>query len=285
MRTIVILPIHLLVTLARLTKPGGARSISEESVLVKNQLLIPNRSRQRSPNLRVSDRIAVRLRIVTTDTAGNILQYETNMTSSATVRMHLPQNDFDGDEMSDLGIFRPSAGGWKVLPSISPDSYQGAQWGSNTDIPVSGDDDGDGKTDLAVWRPGVGTWYILKSSTPVAYSNTQWGLSTDTPAPADYDGDGRTDITVWRPGTGVWYILPTGTPGTYTETQWGTNGDTPVSGDFDGDGKADIAVWRPSTGVWYIKLSGTPGSYTARQWGMAGDMPISSLTGILNSIP
>jgi hypothetical protein len=49
--------LHLLATVARLAGPGGARSVVAESVLVKQQLLILNRPRERSPNLRVSDRI------------------------------------------------------------------------------------------------------------------------------------------------------------------------------------------------------------------------------------
>ena len=61
MRNIVILLVHLLVTLARLTRPGGVRSVIAESVLVKHQLLVLTRSRQRSPNLRVSDRIVAGL--------------------------------------------------------------------------------------------------------------------------------------------------------------------------------------------------------------------------------
>jgi putative transposase len=61
MRNIVILLVHLLVTLARLTRPGGVRSVVAESVLVKHQLLVLTRSRQRSPNLRVSDRIVAGL--------------------------------------------------------------------------------------------------------------------------------------------------------------------------------------------------------------------------------
>ncbi len=48
-------------TLARLLGPGGIRSVIAESVLVKQQLLILNRSRQRSPNLRTSDRLAAGL--------------------------------------------------------------------------------------------------------------------------------------------------------------------------------------------------------------------------------
>ena len=57
MRDLVILFIHLIATFARLLGPGGLRSVVAESVLVKQQLLILNRSRQRSPNLRASDRL------------------------------------------------------------------------------------------------------------------------------------------------------------------------------------------------------------------------------------
>jgi len=49
--------LHLLATVARLAGPGGARSIVAESLLVKHQLLILNRSRKRSPNLHLSDRV------------------------------------------------------------------------------------------------------------------------------------------------------------------------------------------------------------------------------------
>ena len=58
MRDLVILFIHLLTTVARLARPGGVRSVVAESLLIKHQLLILNRSRQRAPNLRLSDRLA-----------------------------------------------------------------------------------------------------------------------------------------------------------------------------------------------------------------------------------
>jgi transposase InsO family protein len=61
MRDLVILFIHLIATFARLLGPGGMRSVVAESVLVKQQLLILNRSRQRSPNLRASDRLVAGL--------------------------------------------------------------------------------------------------------------------------------------------------------------------------------------------------------------------------------
>ena len=57
MRDPIILLVHLIATLARLMGPGGLRSVVAESLLVKQQLLILNRSRHRAPNLRPSDRI------------------------------------------------------------------------------------------------------------------------------------------------------------------------------------------------------------------------------------
>ena len=49
MRDLAVLFLHLLTTVARLAGPGGARAVVAESVLVKQQLLILNRSVKRSP--------------------------------------------------------------------------------------------------------------------------------------------------------------------------------------------------------------------------------------------
>src|SRR6266567_6367484 len=61
MRDLAVLFLHLIVTIVRLAGPRGARSVVAESVLLKQQLLILNRPRKRSPNLRVSDRIVAGL--------------------------------------------------------------------------------------------------------------------------------------------------------------------------------------------------------------------------------
>jgi len=57
MKDLVFLLIHLLTTLAKLLGPGGAKSIVADSLLMKQQLLIINRSRRRAPNLTVTDRV------------------------------------------------------------------------------------------------------------------------------------------------------------------------------------------------------------------------------------
>jgi putative transposase len=57
MRNLLVLFVHFIATLARLLGPGGVRSLVAESLLLKHQLVIVNRSRHRSPNLSASDRI------------------------------------------------------------------------------------------------------------------------------------------------------------------------------------------------------------------------------------
>jgi putative transposase len=61
MRDLVLLAIHLLVSLAKLLRPGGARTVIAESLLLKHQLLITARSRRRGPNLTSTDRFVIGL--------------------------------------------------------------------------------------------------------------------------------------------------------------------------------------------------------------------------------
>ena len=64
MRDLLLLAIHLLVTLAKLLRPGGVRAVAAESLLLKHQLLIINRSRERAPNLTTLDRFVLGLATV-----------------------------------------------------------------------------------------------------------------------------------------------------------------------------------------------------------------------------
>ena len=56
MKDLLVLLVHLLTTIAKLLDPGGAKAIVADSLLMKQQLLIINRSRQRAPNLSALDR-------------------------------------------------------------------------------------------------------------------------------------------------------------------------------------------------------------------------------------
>jgi putative transposase len=57
MKDLLLILAHFLTTLAKLLGPGGATAIVADSLLMKQQLLIIDRSRRRAPNLTVIDRL------------------------------------------------------------------------------------------------------------------------------------------------------------------------------------------------------------------------------------
>ena len=57
MKILLVLLAHLLTSLAKLLGSGGVKAIVANSLLMKQQLLIINRSRRRAPNLTVTDRL------------------------------------------------------------------------------------------------------------------------------------------------------------------------------------------------------------------------------------
>ena len=56
MKDIIYLLFDLLTTLAKLLRAGGSRTVIAENLLLKQQLIIHSRSRQRAPNLTTQDR-------------------------------------------------------------------------------------------------------------------------------------------------------------------------------------------------------------------------------------
>jgi len=49
MRDLFVLAIHLFLTLAKMAGPGGVRGVAAVSLLLKQQLLVSSRSRERHP--------------------------------------------------------------------------------------------------------------------------------------------------------------------------------------------------------------------------------------------
>lgn len=184
-----------------------------------------------------------------------------------------PIFDFDGDSISDVGIFRQSDAKWFITHLGPNSSVFVTAFGVGTDILTPADFTGDSKTDIAVFRPSNGSWYVLRSE-DYSYTAFPLGQNGDIPMPADFDGDGKADACVFRPSTGIWYVLRS-LDGSVTATQFGLSGDKPVAADYDGDGKADIAIYRPngaSESEWWILKS--TGGVAATAFGSATDMAV-----------
>jgi len=179
--------------------------------------------------------------------------------------------DFDGDGITDLGVYRSSSNFWFAWQStdgaLTPFAF-----GTSGDIAIPADYDGDGLCDIAVFRPSTATWYIFGSATG-AWSPMQYGTSIDLPIPADYDGDGKADFAVLRPTSMRWYIYGSLEEEPMTPFVYGAVGDMPIPADYDGDGLADPAVLRPSTMTWYAYGS-TVGPIAPVMFGAPGDRPV-----------
>jgi hypothetical protein len=175
--------------------------------------------------------------------------------------------DFDGDNRTDISIFRATSSWW--YQRSSDNAIVTARLGESTDKKVPSDYTGDGKADIASWRPSTGEWLVLRSEDLTFYA-FPFGSLGDTPVPGDYDGDNKSDAAVFRPSTNTWYIQNSG--GGITIQGFGTTGDQPVVADYDGDNKSDIAIFRPSVSEWWI-LRSTEGLF-AVQFGSTGDKPV-----------
>ncbi|HQU84832.1 MAG TPA: VCBS repeat-containing protein [Pyrinomonadaceae bacterium] len=193
-------------------------------------------------------------------------------------------SDFDRDGKTDIGVFRPSNGAWYMQRSSSGGIITN-NWGTNGDIPVTGDFKAGGfvygNGDYLLYRPSTGTFLLDYGSSPAPPTYFQWGQAGDIPVTGDFfrNNEGGyhsvTDFGIFRTSNGEWYFAPTNFDGTVTSfygIKFGQAGDIPVWGDYDLDAKSDYGVFRPSTGTWYINSS--QNGLIVYNWGKSGDIPV-----------
>jgi len=177
--------------------------------------------------------------------------------------------DFDGDNKSDVAVWRPAPlkdSAFYIINS-SNGTIRIEHFGLMQDDPsVIGDYNGDGKDDIAVYRngtnPGDPSYWYWHTAQGGPFFEMQWGQNGDTPAPGDYDGNGKNDFVIRRNAGGgqarFWTRLDSGV---VNSTIFGTPTDRIVPGDYDGDAKTDIATTRSISGQinwFYMPSSGGP---------------------------
>ena len=194
---------------------------------------------------------------------------DVNFPISASVATIRAPFDYDGDDKTDLSIYRPSLGQWWYQKS-SDTTVFAATFGAATDKIVPADFTGDQKADFAFWRPSTGEWFVLRSE-DFSFYLVPFGALNDVPLGGDFDGDGKSDLSVYRPSTNTWFIQKSA--GGTDIIGFGAVGDVPVVGDYDGDSKTDIAIYRPSLGQWWIRRSSDAGVF-ATTFGSTADKPV-----------
>lgn len=191
--------------------------------------------------------------------------------------------DYDGDNKTDVAIWRPGAPGaaeWYILNTMSGTVSRYVFGQSGDDPTVQGDWDGDGKTDIAVYRGGAAagqqSYFYYRGSLNNPSGNITyipWGQNGDFPFSGDFDGDNMADAAVQRGvagGQGRFFIRhATGSTDSFI---YGTSSDVISPGDYDGDGKTDVMVSRSIGGsiTWFLRPSSNPGSAGAGAFAVFG---------------
>ncbi|MDR3638959.1 MAG: proprotein convertase P-domain-containing protein [Isosphaeraceae bacterium] len=202
----------------------------------------------------------------TTVASGNIKTIHLNANANAIPIV----GDFDGDGVTDVGVYEPGTGSspstWIIDESTG--GLQTFTFGQAGDQPVPGNYDGTGKDELAVYRPSTGQFLIAGAGGTANPTIVAIGAPNEVPVPGNYDNQyyfnnhvaERTDVAVYNPSTGAYTIgqwVGTGvtvTPRTDTgpSSDLFQAGDIPVPADYDGTGNAEPAVYRQSTGQFIV---------------------------------
>jgi len=170
--------------------------------------------------------------------------------------------DFDGDQRTDLAVYKESLAEWAVLLSMT--EYNVAVvWagvGGPGYVPACGDYDGDGADEIGAYKAASGKWQILLTGGGVDIVTSSDGFLGDAASvgiPADFDGDGKADFAVYAAATGTWQVrFSLSDYALGVLAGFGTAGSMAQPVDYDGDQKADVGYYEPSTGNWVLKLSG-----------------------------
>jgi hypothetical protein len=163
--------------------------------------------------------------------------------------------DFDGDDHTDIGVFRPTTGQFIIRRQPQGVVVTVTFVGEPGDRPVIGDWDGDGFDTLGVFRDNGAfppVFFLTNSRiTDGAFFKVELqlfeGQEGDVPIAGDWNGDGIDSFGFYHPSTSKFFLVDNIFTGAVTRAfAFGTAGDLPFAGDWDGDDIDGVGVFRPS---------------------------------------
>lgn len=169
--------------------------------------------------------------------------------------------DFNGDGVSDVGVYNKAAGNVTVAISNKSSFTSASIWinslaYSSAAQVFTGDFNGDGLIDIGVFNDG--NWSFAVSDGTQFISKSEWDTSFGvgkTPVISDFNHDGLTDIGVFTKDTGLWQIYRCTGNGFLPGGDWLNNfgqgeWNSVYALDFNGDGLTDAACFDNSTFTW-----------------------------------
>ena len=113
--------------------------------------------------------------------------------------------DWNGDHVTDAGVFRPSNGNWYLDYNLDGVKDKEFHFGMTGDIPVVGDWDGDGTSDAGVFRPSNGNWYLNYYKNTTVNKGIHFGKTGDSPLVGNWitvaDGSRSTGCSIYERDT------------------------------------------------------------------------------------
>ncbi|MEX0586296.1 MAG: SdrD B-like domain-containing protein, partial [Pirellulales bacterium] len=180
--------------------------------------------------------------------------------------------DFNGDGVSDLGVF--DKGAWFLDLNgngIWDDGDLWAKLGAADDRPVTGDWDGDGKDDIGIFGPawaGDPRAISLEPGLPDPM-NRPTGAKKNVPPALHQAAMGMRTLKLTSQGKPRADLID-------HVFHYGVATDVPLTGDWNGDGIASIGIFR--NGTWRLDANGD-GKWSnvdsAFDYGQRGDLPVA----------
>ena len=206
--------------------------------------------------------------------------------------------DFNGDGLTDIGIFTRTTGDWKVSVSNNGVFDNVQLWKSNLKgdniertYSVTGDFDGDGLTDIGLFDTDGGKWKFARSNGESFVDENSWnvtrfGIGDCSPLVGDYNADGYTDIgySQIRNGSERFWIKLAKQDGMGFEKAVvshlsSLNNSRAYAGDFDGDSMPDVLVFEESSGEWHVALTNDVESSEVVNWAADANSTVTGDTG------